>query len=164
MIQLFVVAAVVFVWIFFSKWSTAPDDAARRKLVQQMIMYGLLAFILLLAATGRIHWLGAVFAALVPVVKFILVWVLKLFPALANIYRNHGKPSAGGVNSSTDADPSPAEARKILGLPDKIDAEAVRAAHRRLIQKLHPDRDGSDYFAAKINQARDVLLRELGEN
>jgi hypothetical protein len=51
------------------------------------------------------------------------------------------------------------EARAVLGLEAGCSPEDVVAAHRRLIQKLHPDRGGSGYLAAKINQAKDVLLK-----
>lgn len=50
------------------------------------------------------------------------------------------------------------EARLILGVLAEATAEEIKEAHRRLITKNHPDKGGSDYLAAKVNQARDVLL------
>ena len=52
------------------------------------------------------------------------------------------------------------KALEVLGLDESADQEAVVAAHRRLMHRLHPDRGGSDYLAATLNEAKQTLLGE----
>ncbi|MDP4796982.1 MAG: DnaJ domain-containing protein [Rhodospirillales bacterium] len=62
--------------------------------------------------------------------------------------------AAGSGSMSRD------EALRILGLEKDADTAEIKAAYHRLIAGLHPDRGGSAYLAAKINEARDVLLKD----
>jgi hypothetical protein len=72
-------------------------------------------------------------------------------------WREHAQGQGTAPPAST-TDMTRDEALAILGLVKGADAEEIRAAHRRLMQRFHPDRGGSDYLAAKINEAKRLLL------
>jgi len=56
-----------------------------------------------------------------------------------------------------------ARARALLGVGPEADAGQIRAAHRRLIASVHPDRGGTEALAAQLNAARDLLLANRAE-
>lgn len=80
----------------------------------------------------------------------------------AYLDRNHSEEWAGAGERAqpnvTTADMTTGEACEVLGVSQGASQEEIVTAHRRLMQKLHPDRGGSTYLAAKINQAKEVLL------
>lgn len=52
------------------------------------------------------------------------------------------------------------EARRLLEVPHGADLETIKAAHRRLIARVHPDSGGSAELSARVNAARDALIAE----
>ena len=53
------------------------------------------------------------------------------------------------------------DARKLLGVSETASLDEIRAAHRRLISKVHPDAGGSDELAHRVNVARDTLVERM---
>jgi len=143
--------ALVVVLLLAAAYSRAkPRDLATGIRFSGGLLLGLVT--IALAVTGRV---GLAFLAAAG------AWVL-----IAGTAPPWLRPPQGGPGGQREFPPgrrgvamSRAEALKVLGLEEGATEEQIRAAHRRLILQIHPDKGGTSYLAAKINEAKDVLLR-----
>ena len=228
-------AVIAVIYLLLRRAQAMPPHKRRAEYIKLGLGSVLVATVLL-AATGRMNWLGAAFAALLVFVRQALPLVLRLFPMLLTL-RGNSAAKAGQTSTvqtallrmqldhdsgalqgevlkgeflgwrladmerqplerllaycrSEDADSvqlldsylhqrfpgeaafggqqqagpgtassmGRADALAVLGLQDGATKEEIIAAHRKLIQKLHPDRGGNDYLAAQVNLAKDLLL------
>ena len=157
-ILLAVIAIGLLLWY---KISNAPADK-RKNLIFWSTTGVIIGTLVVLVATGRMNWLyalGGSIAAFMPRV----ISALRYLP-LINRFRQQytqsnthqsGRQSAGRANPGKM---TIAEAREILGIKPDASREEIIMAHKRMMQKVHPDRGGSDYLAAQINRAKDTLL------
>ena len=155
MLWLLLGAVVLFLLVGSMRAFERASVKSVKALVTWILALGGLSLALLLILTGR---------------EGIALGALTLFgPLVYQRWQAHrGQGASGERGSGGGAGPrstgrrstlmSREEAFQVLGLrPGASDAE-IREAHRRLMRGAHPDTGGSDWLAARINQARDVLL------
>ncbi len=227
---LLLIAAIVGLWYWWSYQKNLAENK-RKPFLWRSGFWLILALTLYFIISGRMHWLGAGIAALIPVLRTLLVWgtragpLLRLFgrfktspsqfrtqflvismnfttgsvegeiisgdyngkklselsqdelKQLSQQYKTADKESyvllqaylirSGSSNDQAYQQYNPdnfnqlseAEAYEILGLTNTASKDEVVKAHKRLMQRMHPDRGGSDYLAAKINAAKDQLVK-----
>jgi len=229
---LLIIAFIAVVWSIIKQLKSSEGEA-RKKL---LLKYGLAVaaiVLILLALTGRIHWIGAIIGALIPIARHAFPLLLKVLPFLRHAKQQTNTNTQQGQYNETVTEtlrfkvflanqelngevikgpfagfnfeqltlpqlqmllqycqqndlPSAKlitrylsqrfghewqktsphsetmteeEAFALLGLNRGANKETIIQAHRKLMQKVHPDRGGSDYLASKINQAKDLLLK-----
>lgn len=155
---LLVVGGALALWWAWRWWSKAPPDTARKALIGT----GLAALViggLALVVTGKLAGLFAILAGLSP-------WIGRAM-RLHQLWRAVRRMTGRAPSPDAKAPPSPppadtamtrAQAYEVLGLPPGATPDEIREAHRRLMRAAHPDTGGSTWIAARLNQARDILL------
>jgi hypothetical protein len=76
-------------------------------------------------------------------------------------WREHAQADAASGRGGAPRGPmTHEEAYQILGLQPGAEAEEIVRAHRTLMKRIHPDQGGTNYLAARVNEAKDTLLRQ----
>lgn len=92
-----------------------------------------------------------------PSVSLVEGYLDRFMPDWREVARGFGG-AGGSERPAAAAAMTVDEALRILGLKPGASAEEIKAAHHRLMMKIHPDQGGSDALAAQVNRAKDVLL------
>ena len=138
----------------------APENRRRKKI--QYGIYALIIIMIILVITGRMHWVAAAITALIPILQKLFILGLRFFPFLSKFYQYKEQSTQKTSTKPNQSKMDLEEALKIFGLEQSpLTEKEIIQRHRELIQKIHPDRGGSDYLAAQINTAKDVLINQL---
>lgn len=155
-------AVAILGYLLWKELKKCPPKRQRQLLLRGGL-FGLIGLIIILAATGRVHWIMAAAATALPFIKILFGLLLRGLPFLGawKKHRQTGQGQSGQENApppQSSSEITEDEAWQLLGLESSASREEIIQAHKRLIQKVHPDRGGNDYLAAKLNAARDLLL------
>jgi len=151
-----IVVAICALIYGFKRWQSLPESD-RADFSKKALLYGTAGTVLVLVLAGRAHWLMGVLAALLALAGRVAQFA-QYMPLFKQFIGEQPSASQNGSSSPTAQGMTKQDAADILGVDSEASASDIRMAHKRLMQKLHPDRGGSDALAKQINQAKDVLL------
>ncbi|WP_299973794.1 molecular chaperone DnaJ [uncultured Pseudoteredinibacter sp.] len=158
MAKLIILLAFIFLaWYLRNRFISTPK-ADRKRLITGWLLWLTVAIVVAMALTGRLHWIGGLMALSVPFLRQFALWFMQR--KLNEM--DHKNSSAQELSPQSDMDRP--KALQILNLGEQPSREEIIQAHRKMMQKNHPDQGGSDYLAAMLNQAKDLLIKELNDD
>ncbi len=163
--MLIIIAAVAIIAMILLNWFTRTSAKEVAQTLRKSVLFIIIGILILLALTGRLHWLFAIISAMIgilfPLMKRFLPTLLMNLPLLRRLYERYKtRKQTGQTRTQTHSKHSIDEAYKTLALAPGASKEEIVTAHKRLMQKFHPDRGGSTQLATQINQAKDLLLKQ----
>jgi DnaJ-domain-containing protein 1 len=152
-IVILVILALLF--IFTPKERTERQQNAKRLL---FTILGVISFILLIRIVPiLIAALSSIFVILIPFLdKF-----LKIFSTIA-IFKGFFRKKTFAKNNNF-SNLSVDEACDILGVTHNASKKEINDAFKRKMKQNHPDQQGSEYFTKKLIEAKELLLKQLGD-
>lgn len=141
---------------FGLRWFLRLPPSRRRRV-------GLIFAVVVLLIIGLGLMLSGNASGLLAVISAAMVWLGRAHSFYTRWFGRNGHEKQGHGNEQTKPPPSsgsmtPQEALQVLGLELGATPDEIRRAHRALMRVNHPDQGGSVWLAARINQARDLLL------
>jgi hypothetical protein len=153
-----VILLLVISGVFTLHWFFKAPADVRSKRFKQMAWIVATIVLILLAVSGKLSGLIALIGVIFAFFMRSMPLIFKYAPHLHSIWQRFKGGAAAGTRAAPSATMSKSQALDILGLRQGATEDDIIQAHRKLISRVHPDRGGSDYLAAQINQAKKVLL------
>lgn len=163
MARIIILIAALIATIYLWAWLKSRYQQQGRPFAIKASLVACALLLVGLAAIGKVHWLGALLASGLAGLRFLLPIVFKSLPLFAPFLKRASAEQANAnsnPNTGNNSDMTKNEAFAVLGLDSSATEEDIVMAHRRLIQKLHPDTGGNEYLATQLNLAKDILLND----
>lgn len=148
-----IVGVAIFGYVYFRIKTAHLSEEKRKELSKKWFLAGGLVVLALLAFTKGQVIIGAIASLFALIMRGLPL--LKYFPLVAKFFN---QAPASTQAPATKTAMTQKEAADVLGVDENASEQEIIAAHKRLIQKVHPDKGGSELLAAQINQARKVML------